>query len=157
MAAAQQRLVYLRSDVRGLKTAVLNSSSLRDLRRKITALAGKNTGAVTLFRWDADAQSRGELLSEDDMDLLLVDLGIMGTSVFVAQGAGARGVCLAEGGLVDRVTRNARRPSPVPPSALPRPMPQPRMTAAALQAMRTAAAKDKVRGVGRGQQLAQPP
>lgn len=91
---ARQSLVYLRSDVRGLKTTVLMSNSLRDLRRKITTLAGKNTGAVTLFRWDDDAQRRGDRLSEDDMDSLLVDLGIMGTSVFVAQGAGE--LCVAK-------------------------------------------------------------
>ena len=86
--AASQHLVYLKADLRGLKTAVISSNSLRDLKRKITTLAGKNTGAVTLFRWDEDAHRRGEPLSEDDMDLFLDELNIMDTSVFVAQGAG---------------------------------------------------------------------
>lgn len=73
--AGTQKLVYLHSDVTGLRAAVLTSSSLRDLRRKITALAGKNAGAVTLFRWDSKAQCRGEQLPEEDMDLMIGDLG----------------------------------------------------------------------------------
>ena len=66
-----QQLVYLRGDTLGLKTSVLASNNLRELKRKVTALAGKNTAAVTLFRPLGSATNDTE---EADHRLLLNDL-----------------------------------------------------------------------------------